>query len=72
VVFSPDDSSDDKILEVFEDEFMVIYNIAYVCTNIWEVFDPNEVEDGGQGEVDDHNHGANNVFYLLLFLFLCI
>ena len=31
VVFPPDDSSDDKILEVLEDGFMVIYTIVYVC-----------------------------------------
>ena len=31
MVFPPDDSSDDKILEVLEDGFMVIYTIVYVC-----------------------------------------
>ena len=60
--FLPNDSSDDKILEVLEDEFMVNYAILYVCANTWEVFNPNELEDGGQGVVD-HNHGLYDVFF---------
>ena len=46
-----DDSSHDDILEKLEDEVMVFYTMMAICAHSWAFFDPNELEDGGQGVV---------------------
>lgn len=59
--FSFNNSSNDMILEELEDEFMVIYTMMFICINVCEFLNPNELEEGGQGVVD-HNHIVHGVF----------
>ena len=59
-----DDSSNDEILEEFDDKLMVSYTIMVICANTREFNNPNELEDGSQGVVD-HNHGVHGVHGVL-------
>ena len=42
----PNNSSNDEILEEHEDELIVFYTMIAICANTWEIFNPNELEDG--------------------------
>lgn len=48
-----DDSDfDTMILEVLEDGLMLMYTIMRVCSSTCDFFNPNKLEEGGQGTID--------------------
>lgn len=49
---SSNDCSNDEILKDLDDKFIVFYTMESICANTWKFFNPNELEDGGQGIVD--------------------